>query len=425
MFRRSLPVNPRIIGLIAMLIAGLASYIGYKAIDGVPGYPYSMVTVNYPTASNLVIHDDVREDSQRIGQVSSITYRHGAAAVLLQMNPGTKVYANATAGIGDVSSLGSEFVELNPGTASAGPIGPGGVPTNHTTTPVELDTVLSILNPKVSDQLAAAVQTLGVGVSGQGQNLNDLIGDSTTLLPNLGTTMSTLADPSTNLTGLIDSTNLLASRFDGRSQQIAQLLSEFDTTLKAVNTNATSSLQDTIADTAPALPPAIPALQSLSAAAAQTGTALQDLQPGFQAAGENTPNLRALFRESVAPLDLATPVGRQAVPALTDLANTNQKIESPTVPFLSQLINDSDPLLTYLAPYSNDTYSLFSNLQSALSVGNGDGDWLRIGIFEGSQAVTSPIGSPASASSASSCRDPYPAPGQAYKDGAEDKGTCP
>lgn len=422
MFRRPLPVSPRIIGAVAIGLALLASYVGYTAISGVPGYPYTYVTVHYPTAANLVLHNDVRVDSQRVGQVSGLRYDGTGAAVRLQLNPGYKVYGDASASIGDVSSLGSEFVELDPGHASSGPLGPGGVPASRTTTPVELDTVLSILNPTVSNALAASVQTLGTGVSGQGQNLNDLIGRSTTLLPDLGTTSSTLADPSTNLRGLIAAGDLLASRFDGRTQQLQDLLGQFRTTLQAVDTQATAPLQATVTDTASALPPAIPALQALTTAAARTGTALSDLQPGFAAAGANTPNLRGELREGVTPLSLVPPVARLAVPAFSDLAGTAQQVERPTVPFLSTLINQSDPLLTYLAPYSGDTYSLLANLQSALSEGNGDGTWLRIGIYEGAEAAAGGGG----AASATQCRDPYPAPGQSYRDASTYTGAgCP
>lgn len=421
MFRRPLPVNPKLLGLVVVAVAVLASYIGFTAISGVPGYPYTYVTVNYATASNLAIHDDVRQDSQRIGQVSAITYHDGAARVRLQLDPGTKVHADASAGIGDVSSLGSEFVALDPGTPAAGPLGPSGIPTDHTTTPVEIDTVLSVLTPKVTDSLAAAVQTLGNGVATNGQNLNDLIGHSTTLLPHLGTTSATLADPATNLSGFIAAGNLLASRFDGRTAQLRALLGQFTTTLQAIDTQSTGPLQATIADTAPAVTAAVPALQSLTAAAATTGSAFAALQPGFAAAGANADNFRSLLRESVAPLNLVPGVAGQATPALGDLASTMTQIEKPTVPFFSQLVNASNPLLTYLAPYAGDTYALFDNLQSALSQGNGDGTWLRIGIYEGAEAAAG-----SNAAATTQCRDAYPAPGQSYADASTYTGAgCP
>ena len=421
MFRRPLPISPKLLGVIVLAVSALASYVGFVAISGVPGYPYSYVTARYATASNLVIHDDVRQNSQRIGQVTAITYRDGVANVRMQLNPGMKVYADASAAIGDVSSLGSEFVALDPGTPAAGPLGPGGIPVERTTTPVEIDTVLSVLTPKVTDALAASVQTLGTGVGTNGQNLNDLISHSTTLLPDLGTTSSTLADPATNLTGLIAASNLLASRFDGRTEQLRALLGQMATTFQAINTQSTGPLQATIADTPPAVTAAVPALQALPSAAQTTGNALAALQPGFAAAGANTGNLRAYFREALTPLSLVPGVAGQATPALGDLAGTMTQIQKPTVPFFSQLVNASNPLLTYLAPYSGDTYALLDNLQSALSQGNGDGTWLRIGIYEGAEAAGG-----SSAAATTQCRDAYPKPGQAYGDAATYTGAgCP
>ncbi len=426
MFRKPLPINPKVLGSIAAALFVLAAYIGYTAISGPPFYPYSYVKVHYVTASNVVIHDDVRINTRRVGQVSKVAYQGGQAVVTAQMNPGTKIYKDASATIGAVSSLGSEYVEIDPGTPEAGMASAAGIPSSRTTTPVEIDTVLSILNPKVSQSLSTAVQTLGVGVSGEGQNINDLIGASPTLLPNLGTTMSTLADPASNLTGLIDATNLLSTRFAGRTQQLAALLGQMDTTLQAIDVNSTAPLQQTLSSAAPALSAATPALEALTSAAAATGSAMTTLRPGFAAAGAGTPSLRSLLRDGVAPLDLVPVVSQQATPALSDLAGTNQQLQHPVVPFLAQLINQSQPLLGYLAPYSLDIYSLFANLRSALSDGNNDGKWLRIDQFAGPEASSGSAGSPAAASAAGGqCRNPYPSPGQAYADVVKTGATCP
>lgn len=426
MFRKPLPFNVKLLGGIALAVFVLAAYIGYTAISGPPFYPYKYLKVHYLTASNVVIHDDVRINSNRVGQVSNVAYSNGQAVVTVQMKPGTKVYKDASAGIGAVSSLGSEFVALDPGTPGAGLIGADGIPAARTTTPVEIDTVLSILNPKVSNALSTAVQTLGGGVAGQGQNINDLIGASPTLLPNLGTTMSTLADPATNLTGLIGATNLLSTRFVGRDQQLAALLGQMDTTLQAVNVENTAALQNTLTSTAPALTPAVPALDALTSAAAITGDAVTTLRPGLAAAGSGTPDLRTLLRDGVAPLNLVPGVSQQATPAFSDLAGTNQQLQHPVIPFLSQLITQSEPALSYLAPYSQDIFSFASNLSSALSQGNNDGNWLRIALFSGGQASSGLIGSPYTSSDTNQCRNPYPAPTQAYVNAKNfTAGTCP
>lgn len=423
MFRRPLPISPKIVGGITLALFVLISYIGYTAISGPPLYPYSYTTAHYTTASNVVLHDDVRVNSLRVGQVSKIDYVNGQAVITLQMNPGTKVYDDARAGIGAVSALGSEFISLEPGSPGRGPIGSAGIPVERTTTPVELDQVLSILTPEKTKAFGQAIQTVGIGLANQGQNINDLIGNSPHLLPNITTVMNVLADPNTNTDGLITATNLLASRFDFRTQQLAALLGQMDTTLQAVNVDDTSALQATLASTAPALTPAVPALKTLTSAAAATGGAVATLRPGLAATGQGTPSLRTFLRDSVGPFNLAPGVAAQAVPAFSALAGTSQQLQQPVAPFLAQLINQANPGLVYMAPYSQDIFSLFANLGSALSDGNGDGNWLRIASFVGSRATSGLAGAPAPTSATAECRDPYPAPGQAYKDKLI--GACP
>jgi phospholipid/cholesterol/gamma-HCH transport system substrate-binding protein len=446
MFRRGLRFSPKVIGAVTMVVFFLLVYVAYTAINGAPGVPYADVDVTFPTASNLVQHDDVRVDSDRIGQVETITYKNGAAHLQLELNPGTKVYNNATASIGDVSALGSEYVELDPGTPSAGRLDAAGIPASRTTTPVEIDTVLSVLRPAQRDALAATVQTLGGAFGGQSQNINDLLATAPSLLPNLGTVTDTLAENDTQLIPLLQATNLLASRFDGRTQQLGALLGQANTTLKAIDTQNTQALQATIDDASPALTAATPALTDLASTAANTRDAVAALRPGLAAAGANTPNLRGLLREGVAPLDQVPGVATDATPGLTDLAQTSGNLQKPVAPFLAELFNRADPLLTYISPYSSDISALFANLSSSLSDGDGNGNWLRLSLYLTPSAadpvstVNSLLGAflgssgssliPATANFSSltpvtDCRDPYPAPGQAATDRGPTNGACP
>jgi phospholipid/cholesterol/gamma-HCH transport system substrate-binding protein len=445
MFRRGLRFSPKVIGAVTLVVFLLLVYVAFTAINGAPGVPYADVDVTFPTASNLVQHDDVRVDSDRIGQVETITYKNGAAHVKLELNPGTKVYDNASASIGDVSALGSEYVELDPGTPNAGRLDSAGIPASRTTTPVEIDTVLSVLRPAQRNALAATIQTLGGAFGGQSQNINDLLAVAPSLLPNLGTVTDTLSESDTQLIPLLQATNLLASRFDGRTQQLAALLGQANTTLKAIDTQNTRALQATLDDAPPALTAATPALTDLASTAADTRDAVAALRPGLAAAGANTPNFRGLLREGVAPLDQVPGVATEATPGLTDLAQTSENLQKPVAPFLAELFNRADPLLTYLSPYSSDISALFSNLSSSLSDGDANGNWLRLAIYVtpsnadaistansllsgvlGSSANLIPTTTPSSSlTPVADCRDPYPRPGQAATDRGPTNGTCP
>ena len=333
----------------------------------------------------------------------------------MQLQPGTTVHGDASASVGSVSVLGSEYISLNPGNTASGPAPKGGIPLSHTTTPVEFDSILNILGPNQAQAAASAVRTLGVGLGGRGEDLNTIISTSRTLLPNMGTTTATLADPAAGLAPLIQASNLLASRFQGRTQQLADLLGKMDTTFAALDTLNGHALSDTINDAAPTLPVFTPALGSLSTVAGQARVAFADLSPGLAAAGSGTPDLRTFLRQSVSPLQKVPGVSGQAVPGFNKLSTTAAKAEAmtpvktatPVVPFLAELMRSSNPLLTYLSPYTVDMTNLWNTLANGLAKGDVMGNWLPFSITVDSR-TTSGMSGPGLA------RCGYPAPNTSY-----------
>lgn len=392
MARRSVAARHRLTGLGLLLVVAILIYLAVTAISGVPAYPYNYVSATLATASNVVPHDDVRIDGARIGQVSKITYDAATsqAHIQMQLQPGHTVYQDATASVGAISALGSEYISLQPGTATAGKLGTSGIPIGQTTTPVEIDSILNILGPKQADAAAAAVQTLGQGVGGRGQDINTLLGTAPTLLPNVATTTATLSDPTTALVPLISASNLLASRFQGRTVQLARLLDEMTTTFAAFDAQSGKALQATINDAAPTLPVLTPALNDLGAAAGQTADALGALRPGLAALGSGTPDLRVLLRQGVSPLDKVPGVAKQAVPGLAGLTTTATVAQTtqPVARFIAQLEDQVNPLVTYLRPYTGDMTTLWDTLANGLGAGDVNGNWLPFTVTADGRSAT-------------------------------------
>lgn len=374
----------RLFGVGLLVVVALAVFLAVKAINGVPLYPYHTVTATFQTASNVVGHDDVRVNGARVGQVLSTTYDPSTSLtkVKMQLQPDAPVYGDAKASVGSISALGAEYITLDPGHKAAGSLGPQGIPLARTTTPVEIDNILDILGPKQADALAATTQTLGTSFGGRGQDLNTVLSTAPTLLPNLGTTTSTLADPQTQLVGLMQASNLLSSRFQGRTQQLSQLLAEMDTTFAALDTQNGQALQSTINDAASTLPVLTPALGDLSSAAGQTAAAVTAVRPGLSALGAGTPDLRVLLRQGVSPLAKVPSVSRQAIPGIDGLATTFSVAHTtqPLDRFLVQLEAQANPLVTYLEPYRIDMTSLWDTLANGLSLGDQNGNWLPFTI---------------------------------------------
>lgn len=416
---RSRATKNRLLGLGLIAVVLVTIYLAATAISGVPAYPYHYVSATFATASNVVPHNDVRVNGARIGQVSKITYdpRTNLSHVTMQLQPGTTVHADASAAVDFVSSLGIEYITLNPGTAASGPAPKGGIPLDHTTTPVEIDNILNILGPPQAQAAASAIRTLGVGLGGRGQDINTIISTSRTLLPSMGTTTATLSDPAAGLAPLIQASDLLASRFQGRTQQLSELLANMNTTFAAIDTQNGHALTDTINEAAPALPVFTPALSSLSTVAGQTRVAFADLSPGLAAAGSGTPDLRTFLRQGVSPLQKVPGVSGQAVPGFHNLGITAARAESmtpvttatPVVPFLAELQRSSNPLLTYLSPYTVDMTNLWNTLTNGLAQGDQNGNWLPFSITTDARTT----GSAAPIAGLGRCA--YPPPNTSYK----------
>ncbi|HVW33431.1 MAG TPA: MlaD family protein, partial [Acidimicrobiia bacterium] len=244
MFRRPMPVNPKAIGavLVALFVAALG--VAFVANTGLPGRHYTYATAAFAEVpAGLRPGSDVRVDGVRIGQVHKVSYRDGEARLTFQLPGGTVVHRDATAQIRNRSALGQKYVDIDLGTAAAGPLGSAVIDQKHTVSLVELDQVLDALDTPTRAALASAVRELGGGVGGHGQDLNDLIASSPDLLADLGTTASALSDPRTQLVAFLQAAERLGDRFTGRQADLEALVGHLGDTLAAVAADGGRPLQ--------------------------------------------------------------------------------------------------------------------------------------------------------------------------------------
>jgi len=199
MFRRGMPINPRIIGTVLVTTFLVALGFAFVSHAGLPGRHYTYASAAFAEVpASLRAGSDVRVDGVRIGQVHSVSYKDDEARVELQLPGGTKVYRDATAKVRNRSALGQKYVDMTLGTAGAGLLGDAVIDKSHTVSLVELDQVLDALDAPTRAALASAVRELGGGIGAHGQDLNDMLAASPDLLADLGTTASALySEPAT------------------------------------------------------------------------------------------------------------------------------------------------------------------------------------------------------------------------------------
>ncbi|NKQ54230.1 MCE family protein [Amycolatopsis sp. K13G38] len=350
-----------LVGIAACVLAGVIGLVGAIVQTGgaLPGKSYTYVTAAFGNVGTLNSGKDVKENGIRTGTVSQIVYSGGQAIVTLRLDGPRTVYRDARASVGDSSALGKKYIEFDPGTPSAGPLGNAPIPSSQTKDSSSLETVLDALDPQTRSALASSLQQLGTGLAGHGADLNGLVRAAPGMLDDVSQVAAAASSPDANLPGLLNSADNLVGRFSGREQQLTALVGQLDTTLRAVDVDNGAPLRDSLQKLPQTLVDLRGGLASLNAPLSDVRAALTTIEPGAQSLGQATPDLRGLLREGVTPLRKVPGVSKQALPAVDDLTHTLSDAR-PLVPQLAQTLHSADLLLFGLAPYAPDAGRFFS-----------------------------------------------------------------
>lgn len=350
-----------LIGVGTLLVAGLVGWIGAMAQTGgeLPLKSYTYVKAAFKDVGTLNPREPVTRNGVRIGEVTSVEYDDGRAATTLRLDGEYRVYRDASATVRNSSALGRKFIELNPGNAASGPLAGNTIPVSRTKSSVAIDDVFSVFDPRTRAAARTSVRELGGGLAGHGTDLHDFLQYSGPALNNMGRLSATLSSPATDLRGLLRSANELAGTFKGRQKELSRLLRNLDATLGAVNVDGGRPLGDTLRGLPATLRSAKRGLDALNAPLSDVQGAMTTVQPGADALGQSTADLRGFLREAVTPLRKVPGVSQQAAPALGDLTKTVADAR-PLVPRVSRAIASADTLLHGLAPYATDISRFFA-----------------------------------------------------------------
>lgn len=403
-------------GLIGVAGIVLAYYLAFTAKSGLPFLPTTEVKVAFDDVGTLDKGGQVREHSKQIGKVKDIVAKDGRVIVTLALRgSGVPVYADARAAIWDQAALGQKFVNLNRGTAAAGALGARVIAADRTVDSVDLDRVLDALDVKTRDRLTSAIRQLGGGASGHSQDLHDVINHAPGLLRGAGTISTTLADPETDLEGLLREGRDLAQAFRGHEAETAALVRELGATVDAVAVDRARPLQDTLAQLPGSMRSVRTGLAALDGPLRDATVAVTTLRPGVRSLADATPDLRGVLRESIPSLRKVPGVARQASPVVGDLTKTVTDAR-PLAPRLSEGFTNAAVPTNYLSPYAAEIRRLIDRLNSLVSTYTQPGKHgARLGVALSSLDI---VGGGADLGPLQLPRNPYPAPGEADRDRA-------
>lgn len=397
-----------LVGLVLIVLFAAVSYVALTANKGrLPGSPATVVRAAFDDVGQLQVGAQVRQNGIQVGQVSAIDLVNGKPLVVMEVNNGVPMYRDGYAGIWDQSALQQKYVELRAGTPAAGLLGGDVLAADRTESTHDLTTLLSVFDPPTRTAFGSTFRELGGGLIGQGPGLNQFVAGFDGVLRDGGRLSTTVADPRTDLPGLLTSTNRLSTRFTGRERQITELLAQTDATLRALNPDGGRPLADTLERLPGALTSVRAAMRDAAAPLTDVSAATATLRDGAGALGRATPDLRGVLRESPKPLDSVPAVADDARPAVDELTGTFAD-GRPFSGKLRDALSSVAPPLRVFAPYGPDANKFVFNAASALAGHDGWEHHLRVGLAPASANVLlgGQVGDTA---------DAYPAPGESFR----------
>jgi ABC-type transporter Mla subunit MlaD len=202
-----------------------------------PGYK---LKADFVDADGIANASDVRVAGVYVGQVTEIrSVSGGLAEITFRLDPQHSPMRQGTkANLRLQTLLGTKFIELTPGPASAAELDPNSViPARDTTSPVDFDQFLSSFNKPTRDALGTLVREAGTATDGNGQDINGLLAGLDQLSVQSGPNLQTFADRSDHINNiLINAADVTQNLADNR-EHLAGVLTNLNTILGTVAAN--------------------------------------------------------------------------------------------------------------------------------------------------------------------------------------------
>ncbi|MCK9248865.1 MAG: MlaD family protein [Solirubrobacteraceae bacterium] len=337
------------------------------------------VEAEFADAAGLRVHSPVRVGGARVGSVAAIrvTDRDTALAELRlddRLRPGV----DARARVRPANLLGEKFVELEIGDR-ARPLDAGvRIPLTRTSTPVELDDVVDVLDPTTRGRLGVLLGSLGVALEGRGEELRAALRVLPDTIEDAGDLARQLAGDRTSLVRLLEATDRVTSRLDDERRELGRVVEQADRALRAP-----AREHDGLGRLVATVPSTLRRLRTSLGRIDRTGAALRPAAEGLRAAAPP-------LADALAALP---PLERRARPALVELRRTAPAVRKlgadapPTLDRLRAALEelrglgaDGDPLAAALDEHAGDLLGFAENWARAVQTRDPTGHVFRVSI---------------------------------------------
>lgn len=184
------------------------------------------ISAEFQRGTGLYPGSPVRVLGIDVGTITSVRNVDGHVRVGMQLEPGTKLPADAHATIVPLTLLGERYVQLGPSYDGGPRLADGDrIPLARTSVPAEIDDLLRGLQDFMGaidpDKAGDVVTNLAQVLDGRGADVNDLIS-------NAAGTLDLLADEGDDIKAIIASLRDLTATLEGRTDSIESLIRNYD-----------------------------------------------------------------------------------------------------------------------------------------------------------------------------------------------------
>lgn len=369
----------RVAGVAALVsIAVLAAFV-LLGSDG--GHTYRLL---FETGGQLVSGNQVRVAGQPIGTVEEIELTDDAQAEMKitvdrPLHEGTTAVTRATS----LSGVANRYISIAPGPNSAPPLPDGAtIPTDATTSPVDIDQLLDTLDPKARRGLANVIRGQGDVYTGNGKQANRAY---RFLAPSLQATTDLLRELTRDqrvLTDfLVEGSSVLGAVAE-RRDDLSALTESANVALGAI-ASENAALDRSLVELPPAMRQANTTFVNLRAA-------FDDLDPLVATSKPATRKLAPFLRDLRLVAERAVPVFRDlgrtvdrpgSANDLGDLLETLPAAEqraARAVPRTIAALDDSQPVIEFGRPYTPDLFAFLSGFARVTSNYDASGHYARV-----------------------------------------------
>ncbi|HSC01853.1 MAG TPA: MlaD family protein [Solirubrobacteraceae bacterium] len=321
------------------------------------------ITAEFDQAENLGSQADIRISGVNVGRVVGVSLdRHtGLTRAVMEIDPQFAPRpADTRAILRQKTLLGETYIELSPGSRSAGELPDhGALPPGQVAPTVQLDQILSTFDPVTRRAFETWMQQQGTALTGRGQDLNAALAELAPFATNVDSVLAVLRRDSAATSTLLRDGGQVFSSIARSPSALQQLVNNSNSAF-----SATAAQADALAATIRAFPAFLvaqkqtidrvkrfsvttkPLVDELRPAAVQ-------LSPALKAVAALAPQLGSLLVNE-GPLTQASKAG---IPALEQFLDTSVPFLTRAKPYLGGVV----PVIDYINTYRREVAAFFAN----------------------------------------------------------------